>query len=235
MLHGTYPNPPPATAELMRGAPTYDAAVEGEMVTTTGAAILGTLVAQAGTRPALRFDRVGYGAGSNDWAIPNVLRVVVGALDETQPIGTTDEVGVLETNIDDMNPQFYDLAFERLFAAGALDVWTQAITMKKGRPALLLGAIVPADRIDRCARILLEETTTSGVRVRRERRYTLERTTETMTTPYGVVRYKTMLLGQGRLRRTLEYDDLRRIAVSEGRPLAELAAEIERLLPTDDH
>ena len=240
MAHGRYPNPPPATAELLRGAPTYDAGIEGEMVTTTGAAILSTLVARPGERPPLSFERIGYGAGRSDFAVPNVLRVIVGPLAQREPAVedgpfSSSEVGVLETNIDDMNPQFYEAVYERLFEAGALDVWTSAITMKKGRPAVALAAMCPVDRIEACARAILEHTTSIGLRVSRRRRLVLEREAGTLETPYGQVRYKTVTLDRRRRRSTLEYDDLRRLATAQRRPIAEIAAELERYLPDHDH
>lgn len=233
MQHGVYPNPPPATAELMRGAPTFDAGIDGEMVTTTGAAILSSLVQRVGVRPALRVDAIGYGAGRSDFPIPNVVRVMIGT-DEGAALAH-DEVALIETNIDDMNPQFYEAVFERLFAAGALDVWTTAIAMKKSRPAIALCAMAPLGLAEACAQVILEHTTTIGVRVRREGRIVLERSSGVADTPYGQVRYKMVELGEGRRRRTLEYDDLRHLAQVHNRPIAQLALELERLIAENDH
>jgi len=227
MLHGTYPNPPPATAELLRGLPTYDGGVEGEMVTTTGAAILST-IARAGERPAMIAERIGYGAGASDFAIPNVVRASVGTLTGD---GAPDEnVVVLEANIDDMPPSHFELAIERLFAAGALDVWLASVYMKKSRPGFVLSAIAPPEREADCAAVMLAQTTTLGVRVRPQRRYVAERRVDEVATPAGTIRVKTAVVA-GRPRRTLEYDDVARVARAQGRPFAEVAAELEKMLP----
>ncbi len=250
MSHGRYPNPPPASAELMRGAPTYDAGVDGEMVTTTGAAILTTLVAVPGKRPPMRANRIGYGAGRSDFAIPNVVRISVGprisavaaaghddahaAPDDMLASADMmrDEIAVLETNIDDMSPQRFELALERTLAAGAYDVWLAPVTMKKSRPAILFGAIAPLERESAVARAMLAETTTLGVRVRRERRYALPRQIETVETPLGAVRVKAAML-DGARRRTLEYDDVARIARERNMSFAAVAAQLEEhLRPT---
>jgi uncharacterized protein (TIGR00299 family) protein len=244
MQHGRYPNMPPTTAELLRGSPTYDGGIAGEMVTPTGAAILTALVERPGVRPPLTAERIGYGAGRSDFAIPNVLRASIGTLDEL-PSGelafgsngelafaVRDEVVVLEANVDDMSPQRFELALERALAAGAFDVWLAPVTMKKSRPAILFGAIAPLDREAAVARAMLAETTTLGVRVRRERRYTLPREVRAVATPFGEVRVKTATI-DGQRRRTLEYDDVVRIARERGRPLAEVVAELETILPED--
>ena len=231
--HGVYPNPPPATAELLRGMPTYDAGIEGETVTPTGAAVLATLVpeAEAGLRPALRAERVGYGAGRSDFKIPNVLRVSIGpsgAIGDAAPPTTSlsSDVVVLETNIDDMSPQHFELAIERVLEAGAFDVWLAPVTMKKMRPAVLFGAVAPLEREAEVAHAMLAQTSTLGVRVRRERRHTLAREIETIATPLGSVRVKTVAV-DGLARRTLEYDDVARIARELGRPIAEVVARLE--------
>jgi len=228
MQHGLYPNPPPATAELLRGAPTFAAPVEGEMVTTTGAAILTKLVRAPGSRPAMRTERIGYGAGRSDFALPNVVRVSIGpALGAPLP---SDEVVVVEANIDDMSPQHFELAIERVLAAGAYDVWLAPVTMKKSRPAILFGAIAPPERESEVARAMLLETSTLGVRVRRERRHLLERRVESLATEFGPVRVK-IADAAGSTRRTLEYDDVVRIARERGMPIADVASRLEELLP----
>jgi len=256
MAHGRYPNPPPATAELLRGVPTFDGGVDGEMVTTTAAAILTTLVSDAGVRPAMRAERIGYGAGRSDFPIPNVTRIAVGrvtadgghgtladasimngafsAANVTNgvlaPTGVTnDEVCVLEANIDDMSPQRFELALERTLAAGAFDVWLAPITMKKSRPAIMLGAVAPLDAEARVARAMLAETTTLGVRTRRERRYVLARAITSVNTPFGEVRIKEASI-DGESRRTLEYDDVARIARERNLSFAAVAQKLEGLL-----
>jgi pyridinium-3,5-bisthiocarboxylic acid mononucleotide nickel chelatase len=228
MQHGLYPNPPPATAELLRGAPTYAAPVEGEMVTTTGAAILTTLVSAPGIRPSMRALHIGYGAGSSDFPVPNVVRISIGP--SLEAASASDEVVVLEANIDDMSPQHFELAIERVLAAGAHDVWLAPVTMKKSRPAILFGAIAPPELETPVARAMLLETSTLGVRVRRERRHVLERRIESLATEFGPVRVK-IADAAGSTRRTLEYDDVVRIARERQLPIAEVAARLEELLP----
>jgi hypothetical protein len=231
MEHGRYPNPPPATAELLRAAPTYDAGIPGEMVTTTGAAILTALVANPGERPAMRAARIGYGAGRSDFAVPNVLRASIGTLQAEAGAGddSAGEVAVLETNIDDMSPQHFELAIERVLAAGAYDVWLAPVTMKKLRPGVIFGAVAPLALEGAVAHAMLAETTSLGVRVRRERRYTVPRAIEEVATPLGTVRVKTATL-DGQRRRTLEYDDVVRIARESGRPIGEIAARLEEFV-----
>jgi uncharacterized protein (TIGR00299 family) protein len=242
MQHGLYPNPPPATAELMRGWPTRPVDVDGELVTTTAAAVLTTL-ATPGPRPDMVIERIGYGAGRSDFSVPNVTRVMIGTAAPSERAGTGgapeasdapatngapegDDVIVIEANIDDMSPQHFELALERLFAAGARDAWLTPIQMKKGRPALTLSALAaPADE-RAVARTMLAETTTIGVRVRTERRYVLPRALGLVDTPYGPVRVKRTELGD-RTRVQPEYDDLVRIARERELPLAEVARVVQ--------
>ena len=225
MQHGRFPNPPPATADLMRGAATRSTDVVGELVTPTAAAIFATLIDRVGERPDMTFLTHGYGAGRSDFPMPNVLRATIG---ELQPQRTA-AVRVLEANVDDLSPEFYELAIERVFAAGALDVWLAPITMKKARPAVLFSAIVPAERADACAEAIMLQTSTIGLRSYAVERYIAERSIAERETPYGSVRVKTARFA-GRTRATLEYDDLLRIAREQNRPLADLARELERIL-----
>jgi uncharacterized protein (TIGR00299 family) protein len=240
MQHGLYPNPPPATAELMRGWPTRSVDIDGELVTTTAAAILTTL-AVAGPRGDLLVERIGYGAGASDFAIPNVTRVFIGTA--TGPArgakDSGDDVVVIEANIDDMSPQHYELAVERLFAAGARDVWMTPIVMKKGRPAITLSAIASPEGEAAVAHAMLTETTTIGVRVRNERRHVLPRTIASVATPYGPVRVKRSALRQGAddidgdTRTSAEYDDLLRIARERGLTLPEVARTVDAAIAAE--
>ena len=230
MQHGLYPNPPPATAQLLRGWPTRAVDVAGELVTTTAAAILTTL-ASPGGRPDLVVERIGYGAGRSDFVVPNVTRVTIGTALATQRTGADDgfdcdDIVVIEANIDDMPPQHYELAMERLFEAGARDVWMTPIVMKKSRPAITLSALAsPADETA-VARAMLRETTTLGVRVRTERRHLLPREAAVVTTPFGPVRVKAAG-SNGTLRTSAEYDDLARIARERGLSLREVARVVD--------
>ncbi|HEX3469374.1 MAG TPA: nickel pincer cofactor biosynthesis protein LarC [Candidatus Elarobacter sp.] len=228
--HGSYPNPPPATARMLLGWPTRAVDVAGELVTPTAAAILTTL-AQPG-RPDLVLERIGYGAGRSDFTIPNVTRVMIGtavAGDRAAPAGggiELDDVVVIETNIDDMSPQHYELALERVFAAGARDAWLTPIVMKKGRPAITLSAIAAPGDEATVARAMLSQTTAIGVRVRAERRHVLPRTIVTVATPYGPVRVKRAGLN-GSARARPEYDDVLRIARERELPLPEVARVVD--------
>jgi uncharacterized protein (TIGR00299 family) protein len=229
MEHGLYPNPPPATAHLLIGWATRAVDVAGELVTPTAAAILTTL-AKPG-RADVVIERIGYGAGRSDFSVPNVTRVIIGTSVESAntdvrgaPDG--DDVVVLEANIDDMSPQHYELATERVFAAGALDVWLTPITMKKGRPAITLSAMAAPHHEHAVARAMLTETTTIGVRVRTERRHVVARALATVETPFGTVRVKRAGTN-GETRTRAEYDDLLRIARERNLPLPEVARVVD--------
>jgi uncharacterized protein (TIGR00299 family) protein len=226
--HGLYPNPPPATARMLLGWPTRAVDVAGELVTPTAAAILTTL-ARPG-RPDLVLERIGYGAGRSDFAIPNVTRVLIGTLVAVprSADGATgrDDVVVIETNIDDMSPQHFELALERVFAAGARDAWLTPIVMKKGRPAITLSAIAAPEDEAAVAGAMLSQTTAIGVRVRDERRHVLPRATSTVSTPYGPVRVKRAGLN-GTARARAEYEDVLRIARERELPLPEVARVID--------
>jgi uncharacterized protein (TIGR00299 family) protein len=227
MHHGTYPNPGPATLDLLRGFALRAVDVEAELVTTTGAAIVTSLASPASARPAMTLERIGYGAGRRDFPIPNVVRVMIGEAVSAAPHVGDDDVVVIEANIDDMSPQHFDLAVERVFAAGAVDVWMTPIVMKKGRPAIALAAIAPPAAESAVATAMLRETSTIGVRVRRERRHTLAREIAWVTTPFGPVRFK-RATGEGVDRAVPEYDDVAEIARREGLPLGEVARIVMR-------
>lgn len=224
-LHGPLPLPAPATLELIKGAPVQGVDVEGELVTPTGAAILSTLAQQYGPMPAMTVQAIGYGAGQRDLPFPNVLRLVIG--DEVAPAGAGDTVEaltVLETNIDDMNPQGYDHIMARLFAAGALDVYFTPIHMKKNRPGILLTVLCrPADTTA-LTDLLFAETTTLGVRQQTLLRHCLPREIVTMATHFGPVRMKVTRTKDGRVRAVPEYDDCHRIALERGVTWQEVVA-----------
>src|SRR2546425_10420909 len=161
--HGKIPIPGPGTAELLRGFPVVDTGVRAELVTPTGAAILTTLAASAGRMPALTVEAVGYGAGTMDLPdTPNILRCFLG---ETSTDAAADETVLqVETTIDDMSPQLYETLIERLFDAGALDVFLQPVIMKRGRPGIVVTALCPPERRGDLSRVLFEEASTIGVR-----------------------------------------------------------------------
>lgn len=212
--HGTFPLPAPATAELLRNVPWRKLDIEGELVTPTGAAIIREIATEFGPQPAMTVKSIGYGAGKSDFGIPNALRVMLG--EESVPASPPESVTVLETNIDDLNPQFYETAMERLFAAGALDVFLTPIQMKKNRPGTLLSVICDPGQADFLTAIILAETSTFGVRMARWERTCLDRRWEEVATEFGTVRIK---IGE-REGRTVtaapEYEDCKRAAANHG-------------------
>lgn len=219
--HGLLPLPAPATLELLAQAntPTRPGPAGVELVTPTGAAIL-TALAQF-EQPAMRVRRVGYGAGGRDLAWPNALRLWLGEALGAAP-APSPAVTVLETNVDDMNPEFYGHVAEQLFAAGALDVYLAPIYMKKGRPATLLSVIGrPADEAALAA-VLLRETSTLGVRVHLAARYEAGREVRQVTTPYGPISVKLKLLDGRAASVAPEYDACRAAAAAQNVPLAEV-------------
>jgi pyridinium-3,5-bisthiocarboxylic acid mononucleotide nickel chelatase len=221
--HGPLPVPGPATLELLRGIPVQWTAVEGETVTPTGAAVMSVLGTSFGEQPSMTVEKIGYGAGQKEWPDrPNLFRLVLGA-----SIGwRQEEMLLIETNIDDMNPQFFDHVMDQLFEAGARDVFFSPIQMKKNRPAVLVRVIAePRDR-DRLARILFEETTTIGLRYHSVGRIILNRTEATIKTRFGDVKVKIFQEPGGEKRISPEYDDLKRLASDRKIPLNVLRDEI---------
>ena len=224
--HGKIPLPAPATVELLKGVPVYDAGVQGELVTPTGAAIIRTLASEFGDMPAMKIDSIGYGAGKTEFPFPNALRLMIGECccpsdgsDGSDGSDRSGRVSIIETNIDDMNPEFYDSVFERLFAAGALDVYLTPIHMKKNRPATLLSVISPTDKTDELARIILANTTSFGVRISSATRRCLEREWETVSTRFGEIRIKIGLLNGEVITTSPEYEDCRKAADAHSVPV----------------
>jgi uncharacterized protein (TIGR00299 family) protein len=230
-LHGPLPVPGPATLELLKGLPVQGIDLEGETVTPTGAAILSTLGKSFGAQPSMTMEKVGYGAGQKDFPNrPNVFRLVIGT--DAAP-WRQEEMLAIETNIDDMNPEFYDYVFDRLFAAGARDVFLSPIQMKKNRPGTLLRIIAePKDR-DVLARLLLSETSTIGIRYYPVGRIILKRSTERLKTRYGTIRVKVSEDLDGTKRIAPEYDDLKRIATVKKLPLKLLYDAVVRSTSPD--
>ncbi|HUV03895.1 MAG TPA: nickel pincer cofactor biosynthesis protein LarC [Armatimonadota bacterium] len=217
--HGKIPLPAPATVELLKGVPVYSAGIEGELVTPTGAALVRTLASDFGEMPAMTVQAIGCGAGKAEFPFPNVLRILVGEASAEMALPRTDRVSVVETNIDDMNPEFYDLIFDRLFKAGALDVYLTPVYMKKSRPATLLSAVCPIDRTEDIIHVMLAETTTFGVRISSAYRRCLERKWETVTTRFGEVRMKVGIMGGAQITASPEYEDCRKAAEVHGVPV----------------
>ena len=208
--HGRMPIPGPGTAELLRNFPVVDTGVQMELVTPTGAAILTTLAAGAGRMPAMTVERIGYGAGSRDLpGTPNVLRVFVG---EIAGSPATETVAQVETTIDDMSPQLYEPLMERLFEAGALDVFLTPVIMKRSRPGIVLTALCPPERVGDLSRVLFEESSTIGLRWTEVSRARLEREMVTIQTAYGALPFKVSRLAGRVVTVTPEFADVVRLA-----------------------
>lgn len=209
--HGIMPVPAPATAELLRDVPIYGGEIQGELCTPTGAALIRYYVNKFGAMPVMRTQAIGYGMGTKDFPAANCVRALLGETAEQK----TDEVLELRCNLDDMTGEAVGFAAERLLEAGALDVWTEAIGMKKGRPGTTLCVLCKhADR-DSMISLLFRHTTTLGVREAVLRRSVLTRRTETVETAFGPVRRK-VAAGYGAERVKYEYEDLARIAKEQG-------------------
>lgn len=216
--HGKMPVPVPAVVKLWesRNVPVYSNGIEKELVTPTGAAIATTLASSFGSPPAMTIEKIGLGAGSRDLAIPNILRLWLGQTTEVtssrdESLFKQETITVLETQIDDLSPQAVAFTLEKLLAKGALDVFTQAISMKKSRLGILLTVICHPERADLCKQIMFRETTTLGIRERTQSRSILNRTIETVTTEYGAVKLKIASWGTGASREIIniqpEYED----------------------------
>ena len=220
--HGRLPLPAPATVALLEGVPVTGAEVAGELVTPTGAALVTALAADFGALPAMQIRAVGYGAGRAERAIPNVVRLLVGEADAAGGAAgdlVPEQLFVVETNIDDMNPELYEYVSARLFAAGALEVFTQPAAMKKNRPATLLSVLCRPPQRAAVRHLLFRETTTIGVREHPVQRYALARETCRVATPYGEICVKVVRGAGLEPRWAPEYDDCRRAAEATGTPL----------------
>jgi pyridinium-3,5-bisthiocarboxylic acid mononucleotide nickel chelatase len=230
IAHGTFPVPAPATLRLLMGVPAYSSGLMQELVTPTGALVISTYARNYGPMPAMRVERVGYGAGTRDFpGVPNVLRVSIGSRAEsTASAPETGDVLKVECEIDDMSPQLFGPVSDRLFAAGALDVFLTPVFMKKGRPGTLLTVLAhPADRQAVCD-LLFRETTTIGVRLQQVVRETLDREWVEVTIEGGSVRIKVASRHGQTLNASPEFDDCVRIADATGRPVKAVQAEAMR-------
>jgi uncharacterized protein (TIGR00299 family) protein len=224
--HGILPVPAPATVSLMEGKPIYSSGVERELLTPTGAAILATLGSEFGSMPHINVERVGYGAGRDDLPHPNLLRLLVGT---SGSVSRKETVAVIETNIDDMNPQFYDYVMEKLLAMEVLEVFITPVLMKKNRPGHLLTVICPPGKLPSVAKFLFEETTTLGLRWHEEEREKTDREIQPLRTKYGRIRFK-LARWEGRVvNLSPEYDDCKRLALGRGVPLKDVFEEAKSM------
>jgi pyridinium-3,5-bisthiocarboxylic acid mononucleotide nickel chelatase len=215
--HGTMPVPAPGTAALLKDFPAYGSDVQCELTTPTGAAILTTLAAGKGPMPMMTVASVAYGAGQRDLqAQPNLLRLMIG-----EAVGSLerDQIAILEANIDDMNPQFFEPLLARLFEAGALDACLSALVMKKSRPGTLLTVLSEPAAADRLARLVLSHSTTFGVRMHLASRWKRRRDFVTVPTAYGEVRVKRGWDGDQVRILSPEFEDCRRCAEAAGVPV----------------
>jgi uncharacterized protein (TIGR00299 family) protein len=225
--HGLLPVPGPATLELLKGLPVFGVEIDAETVTPTGAALLRALGTNFGPQPAMTIGKIGYGTGQKEFPNrPNLFRLIVG---NTDGGSSQEQMLMIETNIDDMNPQFYDHVMEQLFAAGARDVFLEPIQMKKNRPGTLLRVIAePRDR-EKLARIIFYETSTIGIRSYPIDRIILQRESKKIKTRYGEVAVKIVEQPDGRKRTMPEYDDIKRIAAAKKLPIKLIHDEVMRI------
>jgi uncharacterized protein (TIGR00299 family) protein len=229
MAHGVLPVPAPATANLLQGKPTYSNGVQKELVTPTGAAIVATLCDTFGPQPPMSVSSIGYGAGTADLEDqPNVVRIMIGEAAEKTVTGFDEEIAVIEANLDDMNPQIYGYFLERALAAGALDVYTTPVQMKKNRPGTLLTVLCKPQETNALISLIFAETTTFGARTYRAQRRTLPRDFVCVATAFGDVRIKISRVNGRILHVAPEYDDCRRLAVEKNVPLQRVISEALR-------
>jgi uncharacterized protein (TIGR00299 family) protein len=243
--HGTFPVPAPATADLLRGFPTYSAHVQQELVTPTGAVLLRVLDPVFGPQPAMRVEQIGYGAGTrNSKGFPNVVRLSIGeATEATEISGTSlrsehETVTVLETALDDLSPQVLAHVAETALALGALDVMLTAVIMKKGRPGTLLTILCKPSDSATLERLILTETSTLGLRIRQDRRTCLDRRHAVVSTPYGAIRIKIGSLAGETLNAAPEFEDCRAAAVKHHTAVkqvqqAAIAAYLQQVPPNE--
>ncbi len=219
--HGILPVPAPATAELLKGIPIYGGAIDGELCTPTGAALVRQFVTAFGEMPVMTVERVGYGMGKKDFERANCVRAILG-----ESADRTDEVVELSFNVDDMTAEEIGFATEMLFASGANEVFTVPVGMKKNRPGTLICVLCEPGRKDEIVRTVFKHTTTIGVRESAVKRTVLDRAVTTVESPYGAVSKKTSQ-GCGVTRSKYEYDDLARVAKENGLSLREARKALE--------
>jgi uncharacterized protein (TIGR00299 family) protein len=222
--HGVMPIPTPATAELLKGVPLRPALVKSELTTPTGAAILTTMVTEYVDTPPLIIEQIGHGAGSKDFLEqPNLLRIFLGRAEGRKaPVADADTIWILETNLDDIPGEIVGYCIEQLFAAGALDVWTTPINMKKNRPAIMLSVMGTQANLADLEAILFKETRTFGIRRHLAQRHKLQRESIVVQTPWGPIKAKRGWRDGQDAVVTPEYEDCARIAREYGVALADV-------------
>ncbi len=224
--HGTLPVPAPAVVEILRGVPCFSSGIRQELTTPTGAAVIVTLANEFGSLPELKTDRVGYGAGGKNLKeMPNALRIILGELSIANEL--KKEIFVLETNIDDMNPEFYDVVMEKLFQAGAVDVFLTPIIMKKNRPATKLSVLTQQQNVEMLANEVLKNTTSFGIRFYPVERVMLEREFQEIETVLGKVKVKIGKRDGEICHISPEYEHCKKISREQGIPIKKVYEEIQ--------
>ena len=230
--HGIIPVPAPATIELLKDIPVYSTGIKSELTTPTGAVIIKNIAKNFGIMPEMKIEKIGYGAGTKDLTIPNLLRVYIGEIREDKDNNEEyekDNVILIETNIDDMNPEFFDYIYERLLENGSLDVFTTPIFMKKNRPSVMLSVLTTTENLDEILSIIFAETSTLGVRLNRLERRKLEREIITIKTKFGDMRIK-ISKSKGKIKNIApEYEDCKKIASELKIPLKDVYNEVRRI------
>ena len=250
MAHGKFPVPPPAVVELLKNIPIYSTEIEGELITPTGAAIIATVCEEFGQIPEMKIEQTGYGAGTREYEnFPNVLRLFLGEIEpsrhkdereENYPQINTDEIRLktkdqrpktedlilLETNIDDLSPQILGFVMERAFELGALDCWFTPIQMKKNRPATMISIFCEEEKRETLSELLYTETTTLGIRVRKIERNCLPREIVKVKTEFGEVAVKIARYGEKIVNAKPEYEQIREIALQSKKTLREIEREV---------
>ncbi len=220
--HGVFPVPAPATAKLLSGVPIYAGGVQTELTTPTGALLVTAYADSFGPLPQMRVSAIGYGAGDKDFTDhPNVLRLMLGDDDAAT---AAERIVTIECEIDDMNPQLFGPLMERLYAAGALDVYYASVQMKKNRPGTLVTVIAPPDRREELAGVLFTDTTTIGVRYQEMQRERLEREIRPLATPVGTIRFKIARRAGSIVNASPEFEDCARAAAEHGLPIKDVQA-----------
>ena len=229
--HGIIPVPAPATSEILKDIPTHLGGAEFETTTPTGAAILATIVDEFADNINITVQKTGYGVGHKISKVPNLLRVFQGEIQEVNDLDFQKQTAwLIECNIDDMNPEWYDLIMEKLFFSGAHDVFLTNILMKKTRPGVKLSVLCDKKHLNELENILLTETTSLGLRAFPVEKTMLDRKSWTLQTKYGDVRMKSSYSNGKTIRQKPEYDDCRKISIETGEPISQIIMEIEAAL-----
>ena len=223
--HGILPVPAPATLELLKEVPVYGSDIEAELVTPTGASIISSLAENFGEMPPMKIDNIGYGAGQRDLPIPNLLRVSIGVIKNAYQ---EDVVSLIQTNIDDMNPELYEHIVDRLFHEGALDVFLTPIQMKRTRPATMLSVIAGQEKMEKMLEIIFDETTTLGIRISKIKRRKLNRENRKVSTKYGKIEVKFGKHDGVVKNVSPSYEECRKIATHLKIPLKKVYQEAKR-------